>query len=434
MNKKIYLFASLFLCTSCSITNLFTPNAKILKEPSKFRTVIKGAAFDELAQNVRDFSADFCFETNKKIDDRNANYAVSPLSMYSTLAVASACASGNTQQELLSALKTNKELLNEQFANLYSASNDLLIYGGNTKQIIKKEELTNSLWLDKNVTFKKEQLDFLAEKFYSYSVQVDYANHNKQANKQMSKFVEEKTNGLLNPEFNFAAQTVLTILNTLYLKTLWYDTSDDISLDSENTQFKNRDNSINNKRLFTTYYQTGRILKTEKYSSFFAQTSAGDRIKFIVPNDGVNLEDVITPETFLEIANHKYSGFDEENNTMYYGRTHFPGFEAKCELEAKGIIRSLGVNDFFVDGLCDFSPLTDLSVYCDSIIHATKLKVEEKGIEGAAYTAIAMEGESASIEPEYKKVYEDFIVDRAFYYIVSDHNNLPVFSGVVNKI
>lgn len=433
-NKWLYLVGSLFLCTSCSVVNFLTPKASILKEPSKFRGVVKGENFSALAQNVREFSANFSFESGKELDNKENNYAVSPLSMFSALAVASACANGNTKQELLDALKTDDALLENEFANLFEAANFERSYGGNDKHLIKKEELTNSLWLNKNVEFKQSMLDLLAEKFYSYSVQVDYLRKNKQANRQMSKFVEEKTNGLLNPNFNFDIDTALTILNTLYLKSLWNDDSENITISEETYDFVNRDKSITKKNLFETNYQPGKIIRTEKYSSFFAGTYCGDRIKFVVPNDGVNLEDLINPETILEINNQEYEGYIEETNTQYFGKTYFPGFESECEMDAKKIVKSMGVNDFFVQGVCNFSPLTDNTVWCDQIIHATKLKVDKKGIEGAAYTAIAMKGEMAPEPPDYTEIFEDFIVDKSFYYVVCDHNNLPLFSGVVNKI
>ena len=422
------------MCASCSITNLFTPKATILKEPSAFRSNIKkGLEFDELAQNIRDFSGIFAFESAKSLDDKSTNNVVSPLSMYSALSVAAACSSGATKVQLLSALQTNEELLTNEFADIYSASNYLRSFDSDRK-VVKKEELTNSIWIDKNVEFKSEMLNYIADKFFSYSVSVDWKKDNKKANRQMSKFVEEKTNGLISPKFEFNIDTMFTILNTLYLKSLWNSNSDELDTSDERFTFTNRDDSTKELELLVTKYQEGRILRTEKYSSFFAETCSGDRIKFIVPNDGVKLEDIVTSENISVINNELYKGFDEENNTMYFGKTYFPGFEGETKIDAKNILESMGIVDFFERGVCNFSGLTDSSVYCDEVQHVAKLKVDKKGIEGAAYTAIAMKGEMAPLEPEYKEVYEEFVVDKSFYFVVSDHNNLPLFSGIVNKI
>ncbi len=430
--NKFYLLTSILLCSSCSITNFFTPKAKVLKEPSKFRSVIKTANFDKLAQNVRDFSANFTIEATKTLDDSQKNFAVSPLSMYSALAVASACSDGNTKQELLDVLQTNDELLKAEFANLYAASNDLRT-AAKESQVYKKEELTNSLWIDKNLEYKSEALDMLADKFYAYSVEVDYLHNPKKASNQMSKFVEEKTNGLLSPKFEFDSFTVLTILNTLYLKSLWNSTSDEIQVSSENYDFVNRDKSVTSNKFLLTDYQEGKIFKAENYSSFFAATAGGDRVNFIVPNEGVDLNELIKPEVISEVLNHNFDGFDEENNKMYLTKTHFPAFEASGDIEANNILKAMGINDFFIDGKCDFSPLTDIDVYCDKVMHEAKLKVDKKGIEGAAYTAVIMKGESAPFN-EYEEIFEDFIVDKSFIYVVTDHNNLPTFTGIINKI
>jgi serine protease inhibitor len=431
-NKKLYLLTSIFLCSSCSIVNLFTPKAKVLKEPVAFRNSIKKTAnFDELAQNVRDFSANFSVESSKELDDKKANNVVSPLSMFSALVVASGCSRGNTKQELLSTLKTTDSLLQNEFANLYSDSNYTSSIGSDNK-VVKKEELTNSIWLDKNIKFNESVLEKIAEYFYCYSLSVDFKNQNKKANRQMSKFVEEKTNGLIAPNFDFDTLTRFTILNTLYLKSLWNKYSDDLATSDEKFTFTNRDGSTKNINLFMSEYEVGRTYKGENYSSFFAETERGDRIKFIVPNDGVNLEDLITPEVISNVNNQKYVGVDEENKIMYHTKTYFPGFEAETKIDAKDILKKMGVNDLFTSA-CDFSGFLDEFVYCDEIQHVAKLKVDKKGIEGAAYTAINMKGEAGPLDG-YEDVFEEFVVDRSFFYVISDHNNLPVFSGIVNKI
>ena len=264
-NKKFCLLTSLLLCSSCSIVNFFTPKAKVLKEPVAFRNNIKKTAnFDELAQNIRDFSANFAVEGAKQIDNKSSNNVVSPLSMFSALAVASACSKGNTKQELLTALKTSDSLLQNEFANLYSDSNVNSTLDSDNK-VAKKEILTNSIWLDKNIKFNEEILKQIAEYFYCYSLTVDFKNQNQKANRQMSKFVEEKTNCLISPKFQFDSLTRFTILNTLYLKSLW-NINSDIESSLEKYTFTNRDGSTKNLNLFMSEYQTGKIYKADNFS------------------------------------------------------------------------------------------------------------------------------------------------------------------------
>lgn len=430
--NKFYLLTSIFLCSSCSITNLITPKAKVLKEPAAFRSsVTKTLNFEELAQNVREFAANFSFESAKTLDNKTANNVVSPFSMFSALAVASACSNGNTKQELLHALHTSNSLLDSEFANLYSSSNVESTMRDDNK-VIKKEQITNSIWIDKNVNFNESILSKLADYFYCYSLSVDFKNQNEKANRQMSKFVEEKTNRLIAPDFDFDTLTKFTILNTLYLKSLWNQYSENINLSDEKYTFTNRDGSTKDLQLFNNGYKIGKIYKGDKYSAYFAETHQKDRIKFIVPNDGVNLEDVINSENILEVNNQDFEGVDDENRILYHTRTYFPGFEAETDINAKSILQAMGINDLFTPA-CDFSGLLNEDVFCDQVKHVAKLKVDKKGIEGAAYTAVHLMGAAGPLEG-YEDVYEDFIVDKSFYYVISDHNNIPVFSGIVNKI
>ena len=76
--------------------------------------------------------------------------------------------------------------------------------------------------------------------------------------------------------------------------------------------------------------------------------------------------------------------------------------------------------------------LSDVQMYCAGVIHQSKLIVDESGIEGAAITYMPMNGTSAP-EPLID-VYLDYIVDRAFGYVISDYNGTILFSGVVNTI
>ena len=95
----------------------------------------------------------------------------------------------------------------------------------------------------------------------------------------------------------------------------------------------------------------------------------------------------------------------------------------------------MGVDKFFTPEGCDFSNLTDHEVFCRSINHITKLEVARKGIEGAAVTIVEMANKASGehYEDEYENVYEDFIVDRNFAYVLSK-DNVPVFTGVVKAI
>lgn len=64
-----------------------------------------------------------------------------------------------------------------------------------------------------------------------------------------------------------------------------------------------------------------------------------------------------------------------------------------------------------------------------SVYTALSLAVDKKGIEGAAGTI--MPGGNGAPQPTEKY---DFVIDRAFGFIITDSRDITLFSGVVNKI
>ena len=92
-------------------------------------------------------------------------------------------------------------------------------------------------------------------------------------------------------------------------------------------------------------------------------------------------------------------------------------------------------NDFKINKLfdifeCDLSNITDERIACAAVIHKCNLTVNARGIEGAAVTAMIKAG--AAGPGEYEEVYHDYIVDRAFGFVLTDSYGTVLFSGVVN--
>lgn len=435
MKKRFLAFVVPCLSlTGCRFSlNLFNKPDVIKEANQTFRRVLNVSTEANTLKNaLNEFGADFSYKAFETLTDISKNNVVSPISMFSALSVAAECSANNTQSEILNALHTDLSSLASEFPKLYSAANVTRAVGSKDNKIYKKEVLTNSIWLDKNISFKQSMVDKIAEDFYCYSMNADFSHNNAKTNKQMSNFVKDKTEGLLSPKFSFDENTYFTILNTLYFKSLWNIYADDIEKSNKDYDFTNRDRSKTSQRLFKISLEVGKVLEGENYSSFFAKTCSGDKIKFIVPNDGVSLENVINRDSILNVINADYEGIDEANNICYRNTVYFPGFEAEQKLESNNVLKTLGINDLFTDK-CDFSGLTDEKVICGEIEHVAKLKVDKKGIEGAAYTVMPMNGTSGP-GPEPTYIDGEFIVDKAFYYVVCDSNNLPLFSGVVNKI
>ena len=89
------------------------------------------------------------------------------------------------------------------------------------------------------------------------------------------------------------------------------------------------------------------------------------------------------------------------------------------------IFHNIGILIFY-----DVNYPIDLKIITGEIKHITKLEVNKDGIEGAAATIIPVPGKSGS-EKEYKKILNEFVVDKQFGFVLTFNNSI-LFSGIVS--
>jgi serpin B len=158
-----------------------------------------------------------------------------------------------------------------------------------------------------------------------------------------------------------------------------------------------------------------------------------------IPKDGYNLDDIFTVDNLVEINRMKnynsleFGDASSEEVIEHYTRTIFPAFEADYNKDLVNIFKNdFNVKEIFAPGQ-HLTGLSDISnLFVDQIIHQTKLKVDETGIEGAAVTIVVVGGES--VGPVTIMKFHDFVIDRAFGYLVTDSGGNVLFSGVINTI
>ena len=362
---------------------------------------------------------------------------MSPVSMFAGLSLAAECAGGNTRAEILDALGVSYEELTAQSMNLYRTLNVEHEGGGIVIGNQKTGELRfgNSIWLQKGFTVKQACADALAENFGCYSYQVDFQNNNRSANKLISDFIKKQTNGLIKKDYAFSQDVVFTLINALYLKTIWNMNGNKLYVTQDTYLFKEYDGGAENTVLMQAYYEDGRPFDGDGFTSFYAQTYDGYKIKFLLPDEGVNIDDVFTAENLAAMNSVKdYGAVDEEAMKIYYTRCLFPQYEASFDEDVREALAEMGIDDLFSEADCDLSSLVEegQGVYCTGAQHTTKLTVDRVGIEGAAVTVIP--GATSAGPPPYEKVYLDFVVDRSFGFVVTDFQNVTLFSGIVKHL
>ena len=443
MKKRLLLPLLLCILSSCNTTSI-AHESKVLKVPDiKYNQVDKydKEQYQLFSDKLNSFSSKLSADSVNLYNLDKENFSVSPLSLYMALALVVECSNGNTRQEILDEIGLTYEQVNTFTKTLFQLTtrqeeiNDEYL---NDKQILSESLLTNSIWFDNELPLIEKGLELLSSNYYCYSHEVDFNHNNKEANKKITEFVKEHTKGLIDSDFKISKNTVFALMNTLYLKFNWLDEGEGLNLTNKEYEFTNYDNSITNTKLIMGKYYSGRIYQEETFSSFYSKNFNGYKLQFIVPNDGHTLDEVYTQENIEKmIQMEDYNAIDDSFN-QYFTRCIFPEFEAECDIDYKELLEEYGINQLFMEAdysnIVDYSTLTDL-ISCDKIIHQTNLNVDKKGVEGAAVTIVVNELTGAPGSNNYfNNVYQDYIINKNFGFVITDRYNTVLFTGVINSI
>ena len=436
--RRMFLIFSLFMIAALSGCTAFGSLAKmtLLRSPEGLShdysyKEVSADSYVEFKEKMQVFASKLGSSINSLEYQAGKNTACAPISIEMCLGLAVSASSGETREELIKAIGVDYDT----FAKYYKLYfNELYLEAVNEfKQVEAKIQLTNSIWIDNDVSLYEAGLDDLKNNYYCYAYEADFDGNNKATNNAMRQFIREKTNKLLDPEMNIDENTMFVLMNTLYLKDIWNDLGNNLSFASEEYKFTNVDGSVSKNKLLDGYYFDGRTMKNDDYSAFYTKTNHNFSLYFIKANENKSIKDVFNNDVITYVINR--SNYVYQDDTLmeeYKTKCIFPEFKAECDLDITSILsNTFGIKTLFINGSCDFTNLTDNKFGCSEVRHISKLEVNKKGIEGAAVTYMAKAG--AAGPGPYKPVYEEYVVDEEFAFILT-YNNIILFSVIVTNI
>lgn len=355
-------------------------------------------------------------------ENESDNYAMSPLSVYMTLSMLYSIGDENVKSDVAGFVGMTKEEFaktGELFKSLIEQKTDYF-----SDDIVTQLSLTNSIWLDNNVEANADELKKLAEELYCEAYHTSFKDDNAAANKAVQDFVKEKTNGLIDQDFQLDTKTIVALINTLYFKDIW---SREDELYTRKDYFQTQNGKKECEFLVSTYL-CGRILETDTSCYFYTTTSAGYKIKFILPKEGVTLKQAMNAADLYKINGTTDFQFQDPDGTEHYTRCIFPTFKISSETPLKKIFED---NEVLNKAFGEFySPLVDGELFVTDVKQKTVLDVNKKGIEGAAVTIISAAGTSMPVNPQ---VFHDFELNRSFGYIITSPDDVVLFEGQVTN-
>ena len=150
--------------------------------------------------------------------------------------------------------------------------------------------------------------------------------------------------------------------------------------------------------------------KNDKFSMFL-----------FLPDEGTGVR-----ELAAELDGESWDGWTGAFTTVPDYVVELPRFEFEYDKSLKAELRDMGLDIAFSD-LADFSSVSEVPLFISDVIHKTYIKVDEKGTEAAAVTAVTMDLTSAGPGSVLR-------FDRPFLFAITENSSKTIlFAGIVSN-
>lgn len=369
---------------------------------------------------AREANNAFALDLFRHLSQNHDNVLVSPYSISAALGMTYIGAKDTTADQMKQVLHIATDP--QSYAVTLSALNEMM----NAKAGDQPFDLSsaNAVWLSDRMSI----LDSYKNALKAFGG-IHTANYGKPeaVRVQINKWVEEKTHDRIKdllPQGSLTQDTLLTLVNALYLKAPWAvpfraPVKGNFYLDNE------------------TAVQADMVRKTGRYA--IEQTPSYDVVE--LPYEKGRAE---TPELVMRIyLPHEYDGLDRLKESLpikggFVGTVKSVDVTIpKCHIEGgvqlKDVLQSMGMNLAFSDranftGISDDKPGPKIG----EVYHKTFIEVDENGTEAVAATAVVMVARSAVISREEPVV---FRADHPFLFtIVEKKTGTILFVGQLTRV
>jgi serine protease inhibitor len=380
------------------------------------RASAQGTSSEELVSAVNDFGFGLLAATAA---EATGNPVVSPASVHAALSMTVNGATDETEAQMRRVLRTGSMSsgeVNVQWAALLSQ-----LAGRDSAQ---KLELANALWARKGVAFKKPFIEADRDFFGAGVSTLDFRQDDVAS--AINSWAGENTHGMITHMVeSVPTSAILYLANAVYFKGEWVS-----PFEHEQTQsfpFTRAGGSQVDVEMMHSSehlpYAENTTLKATRLSY-----KGGDSDFYIMlPEPGVSVGEAA--------ASLKGGGFSRLERSMSSQDTTkvilgLPKLDSGYFADLSRPLMKMGMPRAFDSQTAQFSNMADLDVpiYIGSVLHKTKVKVDEKGTEAAAVTVVEMRTGAAA--PTHEPV--SIICDRPYLFaIVDKQSGAMLFLGQV---
>jgi serpin B len=335
-------------------------------------------------------STTFALDLYRQISCGSENVFLSPLSIWTALAMARAGARGETAVQIDRLLHLTPE--SEQFQEAFRVIDGIL------QRVRQRGEIqldsATGLWPHADYPVLESYAGLVEHVFRTHITAMDYGNP-EAARRFINAWAEERTNSRISdliPPGSIDSLTRLELTSAIYFRGAWAEPFDPD--DTENLPFRvSEAESVTTPMMHTV--------------SGFGYAETPDLQLLEMPYVGLHLSMlVLLPRTSdcLEPLERTLTATDLEKwasqTRVQNVIVTLPRFRITTRCELGNVLQSLGMTAAFDTDMADFSHIDgrQQSLYLAKVFHEAFIDVNEDGTEAAAATAGAMEKEEGDAE------------------------------------
>ena len=369
-------------------------------------------------QEVVNANNQFAFDLYSELDKaEDGNIFYSPYSISAALAMTYEGAKGQTADEMKFVFHfPESSTLRPNFAAIYNEINK--------KDKSYELRTGNALWIQYDYPLLEDYKNRVEKYYGGKAANVDFVKETEKSRQTINSFIEEQTNDKIKdliPQGVLSELTRLVLTNAIYFKGTWeweFDKSDTREQDFKITPediVKTPMMYMDPEKARFNYVNTGDLQILElPYKD--------EEISMLVLLPAENLDSIESSLTLEKLEEWKSQMQETKLDAIYFPKFEFDTkYTLNENLKALGMPTAFGMN-------ADFSGIDGTDwLFISSVIHQAFVKVDEKGTEAAAATAVVME--LKGIMPQ-----NIFRVDHPFIFIIQEKQtgNILFLGRVVN--
>jgi serpin B len=237
-----------------------------------------------------------------------------------------------------------------------------------------------------------------------------------EAGAEISRWINQKTNGMLSPQVEPDAEALVCLVSALYFKGTWRDTFERSA--TERMPFHAPQGDVH----ATFMRQTGdfRVLDLDVATVLALPFAGGSKLMLALPSGSGTPDDLLSNAKLLGALAHFVA-------PEIYANVNIPKFS--CTTTIKDMTAQLAHAGFANAGTPDLSPLTGAANTPTSYVHGTRFSIDEEGAEGSSYFL----GMAAGCIPQEMPEPRVIVFDRPFVFALVSSTGQPLFIGRVDQ-